>query len=113
MTALLSKSDFLNHICDFISSAHNPSLVIKTESPNANTIYHVYSDGEITYQKGGWAYLQRSVFTLVYPKFRDQYVDLFPIKQTNKYGSIFMSYAIVTEFDAKKIVEMLSIYDKM
>lgn len=107
----ISKSDFLQQIRDFITSAHNPGLVIETESPNSNIIYHVYSDGEITSQKGGWAYLQRSVFTLVYPKFRNQFIDLFPIKQTTRYGDC--SYAIVTEEDAKKIVEMLSTYVKM
>lgn len=38
-------------------------LVKPKESPNGNTIYHLYSDGEITFQKGGWAYLQRSEFS--------------------------------------------------
>ena len=37
-------------------------LIQPKESPNGNTIYHLYSDGTITYQKGGDAYLQRSVF---------------------------------------------------
>ena len=41
---------------------HNPSLVIPEESPNGNIIYHLYSDGEITYQKGGSAYLNRTEF---------------------------------------------------
>jgi hypothetical protein len=38
-------------------------LVNPKESPNGNTIYHLYSDGEITFQKGGWAYLERSEFS--------------------------------------------------
>jgi hypothetical protein len=37
-------------------------LVNPKDSPNGNTIYHLYSDGGITFQKGGWAYLQRSEF---------------------------------------------------
>ena len=37
-------------------------LIQPKESPNGNIIYHLYSDGAITYQKGGSAYLQRSVF---------------------------------------------------
>lgn len=41
-------------------------LIIPSESPNGNTIYHLHSNGEITFQKGGWAYLQRSEFTLCY-----------------------------------------------
>ncbi len=38
-------------------------LVNPKESPNGNIIYHLYSDGEITFQKGGWAYLARSEFS--------------------------------------------------
>jgi hypothetical protein len=38
-------------------------LIDPKESPNGNLIYHLYSNGEITCQKGGWAYLQRSEFT--------------------------------------------------
>ena len=49
-------------IYSMILEYHNPSLVIPEESPNGNTIYHLYSDGEITYQKGGFAYLNRTEF---------------------------------------------------
>lgn len=45
---------------DLINKSHNPNLIIPTESPNGNRICHIYSDGEITDQKGGWAYLKRS-----------------------------------------------------
>ena len=38
----------------------------KNASPNGNQIYHLYSNGEITYQKGAWAYLQRSEFNHTY-----------------------------------------------
>ena len=31
-------------------------------SPNGNHIYHLYSSGEITHQKGAWAYMKRSEF---------------------------------------------------
>lgn len=37
-------------------------LVNPKESPNGNQIYHLYSTGEISFQKGGWAYMQRSEF---------------------------------------------------
>lgn len=43
------------------------SLIHRDESPNANTIYHLYYDGEITSEKGGWAYGQRSVFISARP----------------------------------------------
>ena len=57
-------------IQSYINQSHNFNLIDPNETPNANIIYHVYSDGEITYQKGGWVYQQRSVFTLKYPSFR-------------------------------------------
>jgi hypothetical protein len=44
-------------IQNYINMSHNNSLI------SNNTIYHIYSDGEITSQKGGIDYLQRSEFT--------------------------------------------------
>ena len=94
-------------IKDAIEKAHNPSLVIKTESPNGNIIYHLYSDGEITSQKGGWAYLQRSEFTSKYSLCKKNYFDIFPMKLKN------LSYAIVTENDANQILSMMQEYEKI
>ena len=37
-------------------------LVDPSASPNSNLIYHLYATGEISCQKGGWAYGQRSEF---------------------------------------------------
>jgi hypothetical protein len=37
-------------------------LINPKDSPNGNQIYHLYSTGEISVQKGGWAYMQRSEF---------------------------------------------------
>jgi hypothetical protein len=49
-----------------VISSHNPNLIDNKKSPNENIIYHLYSDGTITYQKGGDSYGRRSVFDL-YP----------------------------------------------
>jgi len=46
------------HNWHYISSP--TGLVNPNDSPNGNQIYHLYSTGEISFQKGGWAYLQRS-----------------------------------------------------
>jgi len=66
MTDITSNDQQIN---DAIIAAHKKhyensptGLIQPKESPNGNTIYHLYSDGTITYQKGGFAYLQRSVF---------------------------------------------------
>jgi hypothetical protein len=103
---MASQSDiFLQQIRKTIGKAHNPSLVDPNESPNGNTIYHIYSDGEVTYQKGGWAYLQRSEFNMNYSKCKNKYNDLFPLK-CGEY-----TYAIVTAQDAKQIQMMLFEYE--
>ncbi len=58
------ESEQLNEL---IINAHNwhyisspTGLINPKDSPNGNQIYHLYSTGEISFQKGGWAYLQRS-----------------------------------------------------
>ena len=86
-----------------IKLSHNPELVIKNESPNSNTIYHIYEDGEITSQKGGFAYLQRSEFTSHAP------INIGPKKQV-KFDfplGLGSKYAIVTESDAIIIRNMM------
>lgn len=54
-----------------VITAHNahyenkPSGLIDKEpnaSPNENQIYHFYSSGDITHQKGAWGYLKRTEF---------------------------------------------------
>ena len=50
------------HNWHYISSP--TGLVNPNDSPNGNQIYHLYSTGKITHQKGAWAYLQRSEFTI-------------------------------------------------
>lgn len=84
-----------------INSSHNPDLVIKDASPNGNRIYHIYSDGEITNQKGGWAYLCRSEFSDKPPIGRYPHNLTFPIKSGEH------SYAVVTEKDAHLIRDMM------
>jgi hypothetical protein len=66
MTDIASDIQQLN---DEIIAAHKKhyensptGLIQPKESPNGNIIYHLYSDGTITYQKGGSAYLQRNIF---------------------------------------------------
>ncbi len=55
-------------LCQRVVNAHNSHIVnglcelidrSPGASPNGNQIYHLYSDGEITFQKGAWAYEKR------------------------------------------------------
>ena len=83
-----------------IIAAHNKhyesssnGLINPKESPNGNGINHLYSNGEITWQKGGWAYLQRSEFSFHSPIPGWRKLGLNLVKSTNN----DMSYAILTE----------------
>jgi hypothetical protein len=84
-----------------IEEYHNPKLVRPEESPNENIIYHIYDSGNITYQKGGWAYLRRSEFTDSHLCVKISYPELFPM------GTKYSSYAIVTEEHAKIIQSLM------
>ena len=94
-------------IKDFITSYNNPKLINTQEAPNENTIYHIYSDGEITQQKGSWAYCNRSEFTLYLPFNKSISFENFPYHRTNSKGEKF-GYAIVKYEDALKIREKIS-----
>lgn len=98
----------MQSIKEFIDRSHNPNLVQPDVSPNGNTIYHIYSDGTITYQKGGWAYRDRSEFTSSCAYLKKKYYDLFPITCDNR-----ISFAIVTSDDALTIQNMMKEFDKV
>jgi hypothetical protein len=83
-----------------IIAAHNkhyevsPTGLIKpNESPNGNGINHLYSNGEITWQKGGSAYMQRSEFTFHNNIPGWQKLGLKLVKPSN----YDITYAILTE----------------
>jgi len=83
-----------------IINAHNKhyetsktGLVIPTESPNGNIIYHLYSDGSITYQKGGWAYRQRSEFDNTPPLTNYKMLNFeFPKKTNDETTYVILTY---------------------
>lgn len=99
----------LEYIKNVIIECHNPLLLKKDEQPNANIIYHIYSDGEITEEKGGWAFSNRSIRTLKGSIVPNNYVDLFPLRRG--YGDSY-GCAMVTLDDAIKIRELLFIFHK-
>lgn len=84
-----------------ITSSHSKNLIDENMAPNANIIYHIYQDGEITSQKGSWAYDRRSEFTLHYPIHGYTNNFIFPLNR-GKFG-----YAIVTQENAILIRKMM------
>jgi len=81
----------IDGLIELVNKYHDPTLIKTKIAPNANKIYHIYNDGEITCQKGGDAYGQRTEFT-EYGNILSK-IDMihFPIPKSYSYG-----YAIVT-----------------
>ena len=90
-----------NNIYDIINRCHNPLLVDTSECPSANIIYHIYSDGEITFQRGSWAYSHKTEYPEKDPMNIKMNTEKFPLK-TNSRG-----YAIVTHSDAIMIRNLM------
>jgi hypothetical protein len=91
----LNRSIYKAHYQHYDVESSFSKLIDKSKSPNANLIYHLYSNGEITFQKGGWAYLERSEFNAM-PKIEGyEILNLtFPMVASNG-----LTYAILTEQD--------------
>jgi hypothetical protein len=83
------------------------------ESPNGNSMYHLYNDGEITYEKGGWAYGKRSVFQFSMPINKINKIKFeFPKKHVHNVNE---SYVMLTENECiefrNKMISMLKKYE--
>lgn len=82
-------------------------LINYNEAPNTNLIYHLYNDGEITYQKGSVAYKRRSEFTYKYRLLNsnsyNNILDL-PIKLKDN-----ISYAVLTKEECEYYYDKLNI----
>ena len=48
-----------NEIYNILNQYNDDTLIKPDANPGDNTIFHLYHDGSITSQYGGWAYLQR------------------------------------------------------
>lgn len=112
----MSKLDAIKKLNEKVFELHNAhyknsptGLIDKNDAPNSNTIYHLYNDGEITYQKGSWAYLQRTEFSDVYPLYNNvkEAPFEFPIVM-NRNESV--SYAVLTRAEC---VEMRKKMDEI
>ena len=102
-TSTMSDSNSIKqNIYTMIYEYHDPSLVEPNESPNNNIIHHLYINGKITYQKGGWAYLQRSEFVLFSAISKDLKLDNAKFMNKNNYNYNY-NYIIVTLENANKI----------
>jgi c-di-AMP phosphodiesterase-like protein len=91
--------DLFSTLNNEINNAHenhykeNPTgLIFNSKQPNDNWVYHLYSNGEITCQKGGSEYLNRSEFNI-----SDQIRDYSKMKLNFAQKRKNLSYVILTE----------------
>ncbi len=108
----------IKQINELIKEHHDMSLIKPNQQPNENIIYHLYDDGEIMSQKGGWAYGDRSMFSDYYP-IRGIYsikkYFIFPL-QTNNSNGVY-PYAVMTSENCRIVrnlmIDAVSLFDKI
>lgn len=87
---------------------NDDGLLMPKESPNGNIMYHLYNTGEVSRQKGGWAYLKRSEFML---KYHLEKYDKLKLHFENVAGD-GSTYVILTEEECyhyrEKMIELLN-----
>ena len=108
MYLLLSKNEkykfVKNLINDIVKKLNNPKLIDTTMAPNENIIYHLYSDGTITRQKGSWAYGKRSVTDIESYCVKPNTFFSFPYNGQN----IGDTYAILTLKNCNKVKNLIN-----
>ena len=105
-------------IYDLLANSNDDSLWHPNESPNTNTVIHLYQSGEISHQKGGQEYRNRSEFILKLSIGKNLKLDSDKFKHSldyNSYGRIVsISYVIVTLVNANLIrEEMIKLSEMM
>lgn len=94
----------MNALSEEIKATHkahyqnDPHYGLVNPKNNSDHVYHLYEDGELTHQKGGFCYLSRSEFQEARPVFlRDAPKLDMPIQRITRVGGKIFSYAILTE----------------
>ena len=101
-------------IYKMVEELNNDNLVNNNESPNANIIYHLYSDGNITSQKGGWAYGQRTEFIAASSIDIKMNLDIDKFKYLLSTNTTTFGYIIVSEENARLIrAEMVKLTEML
>ena len=70
----------MEKIQGLIEEHHNPDLLDRNAAPNGNIQTLIFNDGEILSTKGGYAFLQRSMFSLKPPISNLKFSITFPKK---------------------------------
>ena len=94
------KHNFIKSFINRLANRLNDEKLIDTDkAPNENIIYHLYSDGTITRQKGSWAYGKRTIFEIKSKCLGQNKYFKFPIESIIEGDT----YSIMTEENCNKI----------
>jgi len=111
-----------NNIYNLLIELNDDNLIKPCDNPGSNTIYHLYDDGRITYQFGGWAYLQRKENELKSYICKNLFLDIEKFihiyttqnnnyRNTNckTYGYVVVTYenALMLRGEMEKLAELL------
>jgi hypothetical protein len=101
------KNEIIQKVNELITKYHNPSLIDSHAMPSENTIYKIYSDFEVTSEKGGWGYGGHTLFGYLTPLFnRNVYgINDFPCMVKPNF-----SYAIMTLDHCLEIYNLMRTY---
>ena len=92
-----------DRIYEMLKELNDDKLINPNESSNTNTFYHLYNDSNITYQKCGWAYRQRSEFDLIPSIAINLNLDIKKFKYLVTSNTTSFGYIIVSEANARLI----------
>ena len=104
------KNEIIQMVNGLITKYHNPDLIDLHTSPSENTIYKIYSDFEVTSEKGGWGYGSHTLLRYLTPLFNRSVhgINEFPcIVKPN------FSYAIMTLDNCSEIYNLMRMYIRL
>lgn len=96
--------DIATLLSEHINKLNNINLVDKSKQPNDNIIHHLYNDGTVTRQKGGWAYKQRSMIDLLPRNVSDDAVFVFNERGSNE-GETYVVLDLDSCLDLRKLMK--------
>ena len=99
---VLVKENVQQYICGLHELHCDKNDIIKLDqTPNENKIFHLYGDGEITFQKGSYAYGQRSEFPDTYGFLHYKNRFMFPCTRGTH------TYCLLTEDECYDCIKLM------
>jgi hypothetical protein len=100
-----TPDEILSYLKAKVKENHDRSLVYPNASPNGNVQTLFWPDGEITSTKGGWAFMERSQFSVI------RALSIDNVFEMEDQDGKTIKYAIVKNLEvAREMRELLKSY---